>query len=381
MSTKTETIILDENKANKANKSAVTETDVIKEAIKANAKKQATKTDALNEAAKIQAIKLDAKLDASKVGQSEITPKKIKSSKTPNNDVIGLLGKINDHLKQFTDLGDQKLDKPQNVLVLGKCFDNTDCNISVECMLHYLSRDTEFLSDKKSECSTIIGKYVKKSNQINKPLLHLEDLIKLSADRNFLNDTKFYYNLYGFNLQMVNYLFENNGAVIKKLSETNQRKLLSNIQSFIKQSLVYLTSYMDTYKVMDTQLLNTSYNLLYLLNDLTFHQANSHIKINDLEKNYKLMVNAIQENIKIFRKIKLDKPLLKSTNIPIFGEDKIVQQISNTISALKKKTEKIQLQRKELANNVSLISKGQAELRNIVKKDAIFNDLITKIEK
>src|SRR5205807_1750206 len=98
-----------------------------------------------------------------------------------------------------------------------------------------------------------------------------------------------------------------NSDEFKRADVATQSKILANFQDFIRQTLNYLGEYMNQYKIVDDNLINSSYNLLYLLNIITFRHANLGHNLTELESIYQKLVTTISENISIYNSINKDK--------------------------------------------------------------------------
>ncbi len=290
-------------------------------------------------------------------------------------DVVDIISKIQQYINRWETLDGKKLysNANQNILIIGKCNGKKECSITVECMLHYLSGNKTFLSGNRSQCSDVIHKYIKKNEKNKHFMLQLDHLIKLSADQNFIRDVDFYYNLYRFNLSMIKYLFNEKGKIFRAQNQKTQKMLLTNLQEFIKQSLTYLTSFMNRYEVVDPNLLLSSYNLIFLLNELSAYHVNINVPVDVLEKAYKKMVMVVHENILLFKKIKDEK--FKSHTTSIFHHE-AVTEVDKMVEILSKRTEELEKQRDELKDNLKKINNNQDELKKIVEKDENFKNLI-----
>ena len=267
-----------------------------------NVKKTETKTETKKAPTTPKKIEQKKTEEKKTVLKSPTTAKKNLPGRK-NNDANASIETIRDYMTRFSELDKQHNDKPKEYqnLKIGNCTgEKGECDINYKCMLHYLSRNDTFLAADKESCSKIISKYTEGDK---KDVLKLGELLALSKDQTFFENTNFYYNLYYFNLHMMEYLFKDKTGIknLKALDVTSKQTLFSNLREFAKQSLTHLTSYMDRYHIMDSKLLQSSYNLLYLMNVLTFHHANADIKIKDLNKTYAKMMAAVNTNINLFK--------------------------------------------------------------------------------
>ena len=273
-----------------------------------------------------------------------------------NADVNDILKNIKDHLSRFKQLDDAKLPTKKDSLKVG---DNT---ISVECMLHFLSADRNFLAGSRGKCSSTIEQYSTGGK------LDLNKLISLSADQNFLADSDFYRNLYGFNISMADFISKN--TEFKNAKSETQGKLINNFQEFIKQSLRYLTEYMDKYNVTDDKLITSSYNLLYLLNKLTLRQVSFGRDITALQDLHSRLVTAVKQNIGIYRNIDISKisaPVDMTAIGPITQIEELARQLEDRLRILdgQQKILKTDVDRIN-ADTTTLTDLATAEVKEIV---------------
>ena len=281
--------------------------------------------------------------------QKIITENKTVINDTNDADTREALEKIKQHLdrwgEQYT--GDFKL--TMDGLRIG------DETIGVYCMLHFLSDNVDYLADSRDQCSQIIKKFSGETNRLD-----LASLIKLSDNKDFLKDTNFYTNLYGFNIAMVDYVSKDKN--ITALPIESQRNLLFNLREFIKQSINYLNAYMDEYTIIDDKLINSSYDLLYLSNILTFRHANLGKNINDINAIYKKLVTAINDNLSIYRQI--DHSKLSGEND--VESNKLSKEIQTITKKLYEKLTVLEQQKETLRASVDAINTNSANLENLV---------------
>ena len=303
---------------------------------------------------------------------SEIETENIPSVLAANNnnsDVNDTLRNIKEHLDRWDQYsGDNKkfVSKKTDNLTIGN---NT---INVECMLHFLSDDSNYLISSKKQCSRIIDEYRDKNRKLD-----LTSLIKLSStskpgstsklsdEKSFLKDSEFYKNLYGFNIAMADYIAKDSN--ITKLPIDSQQKLLSNFREFIKQSLNYLNNYMNEYNIIDDSLLSSSYNLLYLLNILTFRTANVGNNIDEINQLHAKLTQAVKDNIEIYNKI--DREKLSGTGAVLGTSNQITQEINAVTQRLQEKIAVLDKQRTILQDNVNKINENSANLKDLISGD------------
>ena len=282
--------------------------------------------------------------------QSQPLPKKTVIDNN-NTDVREAIDKMKIHLDHWDSYqNDNFMMSKSKILNVG------DDTISVECMLHYLSNNTTYLAEFGSQCTDTIMKHTKNAQKLD-----LTSIIRLSDKKDFLKDTKFYDNLHGFVMEMVDFISVDDN--MKNLPIESQRKLLLNLREFIKQSLTYGTNYMDEYNVIDDKLLKGNYDLLYLMNALTFKHVNAGKSIEDLNVLHKKLIDTVNENIAIYKKIDMDKMAaadLSGNFTTMSGEfNEIIGRLGERIQLLEK-------ERSILIENVESINKDNMLLENMV---------------
>lgn len=273
------------------------------------------------------------------------------NNKTVKSDVNDILKNINDHLTKLN-LEGTKTIQNNDTLTIG------DNRINKMCLLHFFSNNPKFLSTNKNQCSSVIQQYATDKT------LDLTKLINLSSDKNWNMDTKFYENLYGFNVSVAEFIA--NSKEFKETDPKTQSTILSNFQQFIKQSLDYFGKYMKQYQIINDNLLNNSYNLLYLLNIMSFHQANVGTSISDLDGLYKKLVETINANIVLYESI--DKTKIVGTTVNQQEID-MSKQISELKTKLDASLKKLSEQQSQLKKNVDEINKNAFSIENFATND------------
>lgn len=292
--------------------------------------------------------------------QKKVIPQEVKETVIPtetNRDVSEILNNINKHLERLNRTKDLSFTEPNNILKIGIN------EISVRCFLHYISENPDFMVKDQTQCSDAIKNLGQKTIQKGgRPELNLEQLLSLSND--FKTDTNFYQNLYGFNIALANEI-----ATSQDFRNTNiatQRKLLENFQKFIRQSLKYLTNYMNEYKVIDGSLIKSSYDLLYLLHIIAFKNVNIGIDIRGLQNVYKSLVDAITNNIEIYNSI----PISALENVALSKEDRqLDNEIQLLIVQLQERLLQLQQQGKDLQENVNRLNLSATNISTMARPE------------
>nr|WBF70916.1 hypothetical protein [Megavirus caiporensis] len=276
---------------------------------------------------------------------------------TSNNDVVDILSKIRQHLARLKFSSSIDFNKnldDDKILTVG------EYKISRECLLHFLAGNPEFLKDSANQCSAAIQNF---SNEAGN--LDLSALINLSPNKSFIRDSEFYKNLYGFNISIADFIANNDQ--FKNTNFNTQTRILSNYQEFLRQSIDYLGKYMQTYQVVDDNLITSSYNLMYLLNSITFRRANMGKNIYELQSIYTALVDAIMQNISIYNSID-SKQII---NQPVTKNDVLDEGISKLAEELKQRLNLLKKQQVTLINNVKEINADSNNLRNYVNGDVV----------
>lgn len=242
--------------------------------------------------------------------------------------------------------------------------------IDRECFLHYLSLDKNFLPEKQTQCSNIINKYSKSGK------LDLNTLLELSKNNNFYEDSEFYRNLYNFNIALVDFIA--NDSRFKNANITIQTNILSNLHEFIKQSLVYLNSFMNRYTIINDRLIKSSYNLLYLLNLITYKHISTGRNIDELTRIYNDMYETIKTNIRIYDSIKKDNSIKGVSSL----KDDQAEKIQYLIDELNKRLPILKSQQEKLKTEVAEINKNFNNLEGLASTDVtdIVKELKSQIE-
>lgn len=283
-------------------------------------------------------------------------PKTEQTDQMENTDTRDILKEIRNHLNKWNELDKIKINETENILTID------DNKIEMQCMLHYLSGDDNYLEEYSNSCSPIIKQHVIDGK------LDLKTLIRISSNKDFLKDGIFYSNLYGFTVSMINYIATSktfNGLEIKY-----KYRLLENLEEFINQSINYLSDYINTYEVIDNNIINSSYNLLYLLNILAYSRANVGRSITDLTALYNKLIKTIKENIQIYNSIDKNKLriLPSSTNQNEINEiDKLSEELTNRLRIMEKEKISLEINVKAINENSSVLERyANTEIKNAV---------------
>lgn len=273
-----------------------------------------------------------------------------------DTDVKDILKEIKDHLKKWNELDKIKMNKTSDTLII----DNN--KIEIQCMLHYLSGDDNYLEQYSNSCSPIIKQHTIDGK------LDLKTLIRISLNKDFLKDANFYSNLYGFNLSMINYIATS--KTFNNLEIKYKYRLLENLEEFINQSINYLSDYINTYQVIDNNIIHSSYNLLYLLNVLAYSRANVGKSINDLINLYNKLIQTIKENIQIYNSIDKNKlrTLPSSNNQNDIDEiDKLSQELTERLRIMEKEKTSLEINVKAINENSSVLEQyADVDIKNTI---------------
>jgi len=276
--------------------------------------------------------------------KNPITEEATVISSTTNKDTDDILAEIKEHLSKFKTVDETKFDTTAKDVVLD--LGNGD-KIGTKCMLHYLSQNDQLFPKEGTECAPIIGKYLTDNE------LDLTKLFKISGD--FKRDHAFYKNLYEFIISLAN-----------GVTKDARFKNMDGLQQFINGGINYFNSFINKYQVIDEPLINSTYNLLLLLNAFTYKRANVSANA-DMSKLIKInndVQKAIQENINLYNSIDTKK---FSQNIA-FSETstKLNNEIKKLIEALTERFNKLGSQKIQLEKNIKELSSETNYIRQIV---------------
>lgn len=287
-----------------------------------------------------------------------------------NTEVSDMLLKIEDYIYRLNYFESRPFNKTSNLNIGG----NT---IGIRCLIHFLSGNPSYYRSSSGECSETIAKYVENGK------LSLKSMIKLSDDNYsnltsesqknkgesiaFLKDAIFYENLYAFDLSLVTFIA--NDPSFRQLPTADQYRLLDNVRIFIKQSLQYLTAFMKRYSVTDNKLIAGSYDLMYILSNLYFRQANTGTSIEDLRKYHNTLVEAVTKNIDTFVKIEdaATSNISQDASISNPADISTAKRLAASISTL---LPKIQEQSKILDSNLSNVVANNNDISGLASNTA-----------
>ena len=277
---------------------------------------------------------------------------------TQRQDIQDMLKTINDHLARLNHVDSLQVQPSNNVLTIGSN------KISHLCMLHYLSGDPNFLPAERNNtaCTSAMANYMVDGK------IDLNKLIDLSFARDtaltkeaFVANSKFYYDLYGFNIAMIEYVV--NSPEFKLADIETQKRLLENLQRFIRQSILYLQAYMTKYQVIDDKLLKSSYNLLYLYNSMNIRRANFGKNIGDVLALYQRVSQMITENIGIYNKMNIGAIGVSAAEASAAPAN---PEIAALFNELTRRYALLQEEQKRLITNVKLVETNNEAMTNII---------------
>ncbi|AGC01817.1 hypothetical protein H012_gp648 [Acanthamoeba polyphaga moumouvirus] len=292
------------------------------------------------------------------VPQTETTERKNNTVvASTNNDVLDILKKIRTHLarlKYSSAIDFNKNLQNDRVLNIG------NYKISRECLLHYLGGNPDFLKQYADQCSSAIKNF---SNEAGN--LDLSSLINLSENKDFVRDTTFYKNLYGFNISLADYIANSNE--FKNTNFNTQARILTNYQEFLRQSIDYIGRYMKNYQVIDDNLINSSYNLMYLLNSITFRRANMGKNIYEIQSIYTALVDAINNNLTIYDSLNTNKMIAQ----PVAQDSTLNTGLQKLADELRQRLNILRKQQVTLKNNINDINNDSNNLRKHVSGNIV----------
>ncbi|QGR53816.1 hypothetical protein [Moumouvirus maliensis] len=293
------------------------------------------------------------------VPKTETTEKKNNTvvASSSNNDVLDILKKIRTHLARLK--YSSAVDFNKN-LQNDKILNIGNYKISRECLLHYLGGNPEFLKQYADQCSSAIKNFSNESGNLD-----LSTLINLSENKDFVRDTTFYKNLYGFNISLADFIANSNE--FKNINFNTQARILTNYQEFLRQSIDYIGKYMKNYQVIDDNLINSSYNLMYLLNSITFRRANMGKNIYEIQSIYTALVDAINNNLSIYDTLNTSKMIAQ----PVAEDPTLNSGLQKLADELKQRLNILKKQQITLKNNINDINNDSNNLKKHVSGNVV----------
>ena len=303
-----------------------------------------------------------------RIPKSETTRKK-GGADPLTKEVIDPISTIKERLAELNSTKDIDTTKARSVLYLDPNNSVNSVNsVNVECMLHFISADPNFLPESRSQCEKTLfdPKYASNGK------LSLKKLIALSG--NFDSDKKLYDNLYEFVISMTNFVA--NDDRFKLAPEQTQLNIIQGVRSFIIEDISYSSAYINRYKIINDPIIKNSYNLLLLLNSFTYKYANagkSHTELIDLHNQ---LEKSIEENIALYNQLPVTPPETGTGVSP----SPINNETAQLVKQLKNKLQELKIQKQTLEINVRKINLNKEELKTIVDDKNIL-ELANKLEK
>lgn len=267
-----------------------------------------------------------------------------------NSDANDILKQIRNHLENWGKVSDMNLSTDSNVLHIG------ENSIGLECFLHYIANDPNFLEKSSNECADVILLYTNESGR-----LVLGDLINLSKNNNFLSDSEFYQNLYQFNIAVADFIANNNAFTEAKIK--TQKNILLGFREFMKHTIYYSNNYMNKYKIINQNMINGNYNLLYLINTISYKQANMGKNIYELQLLYDKFLTAVNQNIGLYEKLSASKIEKISGENNMNTEESVA--VSGLVKNLYQKIKMLNNQKELLEKNIKDIESNSTNLEKL----------------
>lgn len=281
------------------------------------------------------------------------------AARLDSNDVNNILDRINRHLAKWKQIDQSQFNFNQASTTENTVLDmGNGSSINYLCMLHYLSgRASDFLAEQAtdSNCSNSIKAYLDSDNAVNlSKLINLSTITDVDAANTTAEqaaiDLKFYQNLYHFDVEMARYVAT--APAFKAASITTQNRVLENLRLFTKQSISYIHTFMHKNTVIDDKLLNSSYDLMYLLSILSLQRANTGRSVAELSTIYQRVLDAIHTNLSLYDQIDVNK----LTQVDATGLPSRSAEITVLYNELAKRRAELEAQHAQLVKNVGQLN-------------------------
>lgn len=288
------------------------------------------------------------------VQKISIVPSQTGPITTPiENDISTMIDRIRSHLKAYdlvAKIDGSKVDSD----VLKIPTTNGVNQISYKCVLSYMSRNPNFFPQDKDKCSNVFKTYLD-SNGVD-----LNKLIQLSG--NPVTAAGFYANLYAFSVRLFDFIA--NDPMFKQADPVTKQNIVNGVYDFVDQTIKYVGKAMDTYKIADGRLMETSFELLYMLNLLNVKRAMMGTSTTDITKLYVDLEQATQRNIEAYHTLmKRGQPsTITATEDP---------EIVALAKQVQDKIKELDAQLAALKRGEEMVAKEQASLATFVKNPVI----------
>lgn len=229
--------------------------------------------------------------------------------------------------------------------------------ISIKCLVSHLSKNSSFLAADKASCSNIFKAYL--SDDSNVDFYKLIDLSNISKDQSIAESGKFFQNLYGFDLGLAQYVATD--PSFKSADPVTQQNIINGVYDFINQSLNYLNTSIETYKILDPKLIEASYNILYLLNILNLKRATSGRSMEKMNEIYQELMRAVNENIEAYRRF------VTSATPGEISSSEVSTANNSLILAIQEKIKQLDKQREGLNAVESMVKTQKERLKDVVR--------------
>lgn len=242
-----------------------------------------------------------------------------------------------------------------------------DTQITVSCMLHIMSEDSNFFIQKKDKCSQNIQNYLNSSVTGSRKLTFnkLMQLSDVNSNDAWKKDVNFYYNLYDFNICLLRAVKSNHAILNKAGNEQIKRNIIGNLRIFVLESIVYTKKFVNKYKVVNQTIMQNTLDLLYILHILTSKKLKSdpNLDLDKLKKLTQQLEEVLGQNIQILSNIDINRLQSNIDNQERLQQSTIsAAQVKPLEEQVKKKIEELKGQWKTYSKKYSEMEKNENNL-------------------
>ena len=212
------------------------------------------------------------------------------SDTAPEEDVNEFVDKIKSYLARF-DQTPSDFDIPSVTKVITLAGNN----LTIACIINYVVGKKLITDSDNSVCDAFV-----KANVDANGVLDITSIIQLSKDQSIDADNKLYTELYAIIMGIGKIM---TSAQFQNADPTTQDNILSALKLLIIKTIKYVYSYISSYKVISSELVDMNNNLLLLYIMAVKRQANVGTDITELIKLYDDLVVAVTTNLRIYEEI------------------------------------------------------------------------------
>lgn len=250
-----------------------------------------------------------------------------------DKDVNDIVSNIQTHLQNF----DKKIDI-SDVPSVNQDIYFGDNKITIACLIKFISGKTIYPN--ANGCDSFFAQIVD-----NKGNVDMDRLIAIDKNDDITKSMNKYQSFYKIVMGYGNFIAKS--SEFKSAPQNVKNNIFDSFKVLIRAAMKYGFNMMESFKIINDDLIRTNSNLIYLYTITTIRQVNQGVDLQQLITLYNEVIDAVNRNLDIFRKMG-DEAFAKESFVSYGSNEevtKLVSQLQNRLSILEE-------QRKQLESNI-----------------------------